>query len=162
MRHVTIAALAVLLLASPAQGQGEIDWLEGLKERAKESFKELLEERARQLPQEPQVLYCVDEGATGFKWDDKGNVQSTSFIERHFTVKVVSETEVMIAWSGGRAAEELTCTRYLNLNCGPAHRPIIFGPKGYTRALLWGRPQLNGMMGVGFDIMVAYGTCTKF
>ena len=160
MRHVIIAALTVLLLAAPAQGQ-EIDWAEELRQLPplKELLAqgmELLTGRLRQLPQEPQILYCVDEGATGFKWDDDGNVRSTLFIERRFTVRVVSETEVMIAWSDGRAAEELTCTRYWNLNCGPPARPIIFGPKGYRRAYLFGRP-----LGGGPDILVAYGTCTK-
>ena len=141
MRHVTIAALAVLLLASPAQGQ----LFDGLSTA----------ERARQLPQESQILYCVDEGAAGFHWDKKGKARSTQFTPERFTVKVVSETELMIAWSVG-LTQKVTCTRGVHLICGPPH--IIFGPNGYTRADLFGRPLWSGLD----EILVAYGTCTKF
>ena len=136
MRHATIVLLAGLLLAAPAQGQEPV----------------------------PQVLYCVDEGAAGFKWDEeKGKARYTRFTLGRFTVKIVSGTKRIISWAefGGRPLEH-SCLKIDDLvQCraknGALAMPIIFGPKSYTRAYLAGR-----LLGSGGNIYVVYGTCSKF
>ena len=56
-----------------------------------------------------EVLFCADEGATGFVWDHKGNVQSTEFIKRRHTIRVVSESERWIS-KQGFSPIKYTCT----------------------------------------------------
>jgi hypothetical protein len=85
------------------------------------------------------------------------------FNERRFTVKVISETKRVISKGGYETA--YTCHKDTDrlYNCretsGFNTSPIIFGPKGFTRATLLGTP-----LGKNTDpnIYVAYGTCTKF
>ncbi len=140
MRHATMVMLAAFLLALPAQSQEN----------------------------EPQVLYCVDEGVTGFEWDDKGDPQSANFKPRRFTVRVISETERWISQQGEKHEYVFTCDKDPG---GRAHcrqdsdnlmDPIIFGLKGYARAYLAGPPILKDDPRTNPGIIVAYGTCTKF
>ena len=110
-----------------------------------------------------ELLFCADEGATGFVWDDKGNVQSTGFAMRRYTIRVVSESERWISKQGGSPVK-YTCTNENGLYfCRDAFlpTPFIFGPNGYTRAYLAGTP-LGGVPEKDPYILVSYGTCTKF
>lgn len=110
-----------------------------------------------------EILYCSDTDKNGYFWDKDGNAKRTGFNPKRFTVKVISETKRVISEDGYES--EYTCDKKLGAyHCRETNgfnmSPIIFGPKGFTRAYLLGTP-----LGVGiFDpnIYVAYGTCTKF
>ncbi len=137
MRHAIIAVLAGLLLAAPVRSQEP----------------------------EPQVLYCVDEGVIGFKWDDKGNAEPVQFKEVRFTVNVVSETERSIHWPDDEDAYLYNCVRGYKdaLQCSPFNtyfddliRPVIFSDNDYTRAFLFADAAVPP------NIYVAHGTCSKF
>ena len=114
-----------------------------------------------------EVLYCADTQAIGFFWD-KARPETASvstFTPGRFTIKVISGTKRTItATSGGAAGfsaeyqcqppflNRITCTD----NIGTL--PWIFSAGGYTRAFLSGPP----VGSTDPNILVAYGTCTKF
>ncbi len=126
------------------------------------------------------VLYCTDTAVVGFKWDKDGQASMTRFVDHRFTIKIIPAkpkngqpfedgihfrlfTEKRIV-SGG----ELTST--MEMECQPSlgatvvceedgSLPWAFSKKNtYTRAFLGGPPAGGGDP----DILIAYGTCTKF
>jgi hypothetical protein len=116
-----------------------------------------------------EVLYCVDTQAVGFKWDKAGTVRAGSFIVERYTVKLLSDTQRIITRMVGDAAE--TGIRYAchktypnveeeRITCddGSGTVPWQFNRNTYTRAFLAGPPA----GGTDPNIMVVYGTCTKF
>ena len=116
-----------------------------------------------------EVLYCTDTDATGFKWDKNGAVSPRHFVEERFTVKIVSDSLRLITPSAGDAAGmslELSCARPLPY--GMPDRTVcnnqlseemwVFFRNTYTRSYLFFAPPAGGDQ----NILVAYGTCTKF
>ena len=114
-----------------------------------------------------EVLYCVDTNTTGFAWDKNGKAKAGLFnVERH-TVKVVSDTERLITPTEGDTAGKAyayECKQYDEVVlCRGTPLPLLdvwqFYPDGYTRAFLSGGPPASGR---DRNIVIAYGTCTKF
>ena len=113
-----------------------------------------------------EVLYCVDTAVTGFEWDKDGNAKSSKFNPERHTVKVVSDTERLIARMQGDTAgtaNEYECEQYKTdevvVMCQDPVFPLAvwnFYRDGYTRAFLYGGPPASGR---DPNIMVAYGTC---
>src|SRR6516225_4454760 len=61
-----------------------------------------------------EVLYCTDTDGIGFKWDNTGKVSSGKFNQDRFTVKVISDTQRVIARMVGDTAGTsslYTCAR---------------------------------------------------
>jgi hypothetical protein len=117
-----------------------------------------------------EVLYCVENDAAGFKWDNQGHAAPTSFNPARFTIKITSETERVIARMTGD-----TAGKAVQYECQPVFfddkdEIICRDPPGglapwsfyhnttFVRAFLAGPP--TG--GTDKNIVISYGTCTKF
>lgn len=110
-----------------------------------------------------EILYCSETGSTGFVWDKDGKAELSLFNERRFTVKVISEKKRVVSDNGREI--EYTCDKsqqqyHCRQTNGAVALPMIFGPKGFTRAFLHGTSLGGGT--VDPNIWVSYGTCTKF
>jgi hypothetical protein len=116
-----------------------------------------------------EVLYCVDNQAVGFKWDEAGTVRTGSFTVERYTVKLLSDTQRIITRMVGDTAGEstsYTCRRpyphaqkeRITCDDGSGTEPWLFNRNKYTRVFLAGPP----VGGTDPNIMVVYGTCTKF
>jgi len=114
-----------------------------------------------------EVLYCTDTAASGFQWGKNraASPRQGSFNEERFTIKVVTETERIITRMVDDTAESSSkyeCSLYPDgqIVCSDVtgERPWVFYKNTYTRTFLAGPPA----GGADPNIMVAYGTCTKF
>jgi len=124
-----------------------------------------------------EVLYCTDTAVTGFQWGKNGATSPRQglFNEERFTIKVLTETRRIITrMIGGTTGKTLPITyecHGLGFEPPPdgpitcidsflgAAEPWMFYKSNYTRAFLAGpRVMLDGDP----NIMIAYGTCTKF
>jgi len=114
------------------------------------------------------VLYCTDTEVVGFGWDKAGKVSRGKFDTTRFTIKVVSSTERIIAQMEGDTAgsqskygcRSATVNKEERLSCSDmlGQEPWVFYRNTYTCAFLAGPPAGGGDP----NILVAYGTCTKF
>ena len=115
-----------------------------------------------------EVLYCTDTAGVGFVWDEAGRAVAKPFTEDRFTVKVISDTQRVIARMVGDTAG--TSNIYMcrgspegQINCDDAagYRPWAFYKNTYTRAFLAGPPA--GPPGsMDQNIWISYGTCARF
>jgi hypothetical protein len=114
-----------------------------------------------------EVLYCTDTAVVGFVWNDRGEAKSSSFDEQRNTIEVVSETERVITRMTGDIAgstRKYECS--LDSDGTIACQETLSGAWAWrfyrntcTRAFLAGPPA--GKV-TDPNIMIAYGTCTKF
>jgi len=117
-----------------------------------------------------EVLYCADTGATCFSWNSKSVASRTTFDNQRFTIKVVSDAKRIITLMAGASSldqGEYDCNRP-NLIVAPERlvcadasgtQPWVFYRNTYTHAFLAEPPTGKN---ADPNIMVAYGTCTKF
>jgi hypothetical protein len=115
-----------------------------------------------------EVLYCVDAASTGFIMDKIGAIpRPTGFTAERFTVKVVTDTERIISRMAGDAAGSFRPYKChapyhddrISCDDGFGDVPWFFYRSSYTRAYL--SASLGGGPGDP-NLVVAYGTCTKF
>jgi hypothetical protein len=127
--------------------------------------------------QAEEVLYCADTAAAGFKWSQRGEASLTTFQPRRFTIKVFPGnlttmregvhfrffTEKRIVDDSLSGTMEMECAPSIGaaLICeADSAVPWAFSRNNtYVRGFLAGPPagERNDP-----NIMIAYGTCTKF
>jgi hypothetical protein len=125
-----------------------------------------------------EVLYCVDNAVTGFKWEKDG-ASPTNFAPYRFTVKIgpaqgklplMSNNERLITQTsegflqGVPKIYECETHPYKTLctktDSGAATEPWLFAADGhYVRAFIAGGPPGSEL---DPNIAIGYGTCTKF
>jgi hypothetical protein len=115
-----------------------------------------------------EIFYCNDTATAGFKWDKGEEAIPANFRLSRFTVKIDAETERRITeTSEGDTSgypQYYTCKRgYGNkTTCddGNGTKPWVFyGSSYYVRTFLAGGPRSTNS---DPNILIAYGTCTKF
>jgi len=115
-----------------------------------------------------EVFFCVDTAVSGFSWE-RGDAKPSKFTPERHTIKVVSDTERLILRMGdpSESPAQYECKRPYAIEAkkeeilcddGYGEVPWIFYKNTYVRAFLAGPP--SG--GRDPNILVAYGTCTKF
>lgn len=113
-----------------------------------------------------EVFYCIEKSSHGFVWGNQKRraVSMTLDAERHL-VKVISETERVITRTASdkkKKSTSYTCRKNneSTIACdeGGGISPWIFYGKQFVRAIL-AEPPLKGE---SREILIAYGTCTKF
>jgi hypothetical protein len=113
-----------------------------------------------------EVFYCIEKSSHGFVWgNQKGNAVSMSMTAGRHLVRVVSETERLITRTTNdkdQKSTRYTCKKNneTTIACdeGGGIKPWIFYDRQFVRAIL-AKPPLKGE---SRDILIAYGTCTKF
>jgi len=116
-----------------------------------------------------EVLYCVETDAAGFKWDNQGHATHTTFLPARYIIKITSQTERIITPMTGDVAgisdqyecksvvsdkDQITCRDVI----GGLAPWIFYHNTTFARGFLFGPPA----GGTDPNIMISYGTCTKF
>ena len=115
-----------------------------------------------------EVLYCADTDVAGFVWKS-GQAHRAFLNPERYTVKVMSANERIITRTVGDAAgasSQFRCERALF--DPPDYRIVcietllgfytwVFKGNAFTRSIVVGGP-----VGGDPNIVIAYGTCTKF
>ncbi len=115
-----------------------------------------------------EVLYCSDTEAAGFKWEGKEEPRAGNFKLQRFSIKIESDTDRTITQTS--AGDELgmrqfyTCEKAgsdrVICNIGIKSQSWLFvSDKYYVRTFLAGGPPSTGL---DPNILISYGTCTKF
>jgi hypothetical protein len=105
-----------------------------------------------------EILYCTDEGAQGFIWQNK-IPRVAGFQPGRHTVKVVSKSERHIQYEGATTITGLACRGENPLTCvdGTGTQSWAFKGSNFTRANLFGEN-----IGGNSRMYIAYGVCSSF